>query len=197
MNKVRSMTPPKARVFLLLILAGLLLAILVRQTWMRGMDRSLPPPPGPSLTLPSLEPKKSLRLFYASPEEDSLQEEIREVKAGRGIDEEARTALAELIKGSHSGLLSPIPPGTRLRQLYIDSQGIAYADFSPELRDHHPGGSRAELLSIYCIVDTLAYNFEQIKRVKILIDGSEVDTLAGHIDLRRPLKPRIDFERPG
>ncbi|MDH7500905.1 MAG: GerMN domain-containing protein [candidate division NC10 bacterium] len=192
-----STNPSKGRVFLLLVLAGLLLAILIRQTWVNRVDRSLSRPSSPSLTSPSLEPKRSLRLFYASPEEDSLQEEIREVEAGRGIDEEARTALAELIQGPHTGLLSPIPPGTRLRQVYIDGQGVAYADFSPELRDHHPGGSRAELLSIYCIVDTLAYNFEQIKMVKILIDGSEVDTLAGHIDLRRPLKPRIDFGKPG
>jgi spore germination protein GerM len=148
----------------------------------------------PSSALPSLEPKRSLRLFFASPDEDSLREEIREIKIGRSLDEEAKIALAELIKGPHSELLSPIPPGTRLRQLYIDGQGIAYVDFSAELRDRHPGGSKAELLSVYCIVDTLAYNFEQIKRVKILIDGSEVETLAGHIDLRRPLKPRMDFE---
>ena len=150
-------------------------------------------PLAPSTSLPSLEPKRSLRLFYVSPDEEFLQEEIREIKVGRMVDEEAKLALAELIKGPHSDLLSPLPPGTRVRQLYIDGQGIAYVDFSPELRDNHPGGSKAELLSVYSIVDTLAYNFEQIKRVKILINGSEVETLTGHLDLRKPLKPRLDF----
>jgi hypothetical protein len=28
-----------------------------------------------------------------------------------------------------------------------------------------------------------------IQRVQILIDGREADTLAGHVDLRRPLTP--------
>jgi len=103
-------------------------------------------------------------------------------------------ALLELIKGPGSELVSPLPPGIQLRQLYIDGQGIAYVDFGPALRDLHPGGSRAELLAVYSIVDTLAYNFDQVKRVKILIEGSEIETLAGHIDLRRPLKPRVDFD---
>lgn len=122
-----------------------------------------------------------------------MQEEVREVRMAGAIDQEAKITLIELIKGPRSGLLSPLPPGTQLRQLYIDGRGIAYADFSAELRDHHPGGSDAELLTVYSIVDTLACNFEQIKKVKILVDGSEVDTLAGHIDLRKPLKPRIDL----
>lgn len=188
------MEASKVRILILLILIGILSVVLVRET---RLKRAAPPsvPPAPSSSLPSLEPKKSLRLFYVSPDEESLQEEIREIKVGRIVDEEAKLALTELIKGPHSDLLSPLPPGTRVRQLYIDGQGIAYVDFSSELRDNHPGGSKAELLSVYSIVDTLVYNFEQIRRVKILIDGSEVETLAGHIDLRRPLKPRLDFDR--
>lgn len=182
------------RILILLILFGISSAVLIHQIRVR---RPIPPPPAPpvpALTSPSLEPRRSLRLFFASPSEDSLREEIREVKAAGVIDEEAKAAVIELIKGPRSELLSPIPAGTRLRQLYIDSRGIAYVDFSAELRDRHPGGSRAELLAVYCIVDTLAYNFREIKRVKILIDGSEIDTLAGHIDLRRPLKPRMYFD---
>lgn len=112
---------------------------------------------------------------------------------GGGIDQEAKAVIMELVKGPHSDLISPLPPGTQLRQLYIDGQGIAYVDFTAELRDRHPGGSNAELLAVYSIVDTLACNFEQIKQVKILVDGSEVDTLGGHIDLRRPLKPRLNL----
>jgi spore germination protein GerM len=142
---------------------------------------------------PSLEQKRSVRLFFSSPTEDALQEEVREIKLAGAIDQEARVALMELIKGPRSDLLSTLPPGTQLRQLYIDGRGIAYVDFSAELRDRHPGGSNAELLAVYSIVDTLAYNFEQIKRVQILVNGSEIDTLAGHVDLRRPLKPRIDI----
>jgi hypothetical protein len=175
----------------LLILVGVLLTVLIYQ--FRKPVPSGPALPPSALIPPSLEQKRSVRLFFSSPTEDALQEEMREVEMAGAIDQEARVALTELIKGPRSDLLSPLPPGTQLRQLYIDARGIAYVDFSAELRDFHPGGSNAELLAVYSIVDTLAYNFEQIKRVKILVDGSEVDTLAGHIDLRRPLKPRIDI----
>jgi len=141
-----------------------------------------------------MEPKRSVRLFFSSPDEDSLQEEIREIKVGRSMVDEAKTSLQELIKGPKSELVSTIPAGAQIRQLYIDRRGTAYVDFSPELRDDHPGGSRAELLAVYSIVDTLAYNFEQIKRVKIMIGGSETETLAGHVDLRTPLRPRLNFD---
>ena len=144
-----------------------------------------------------MEPKRSVRLFFSSPDEESLREEMREIKVARSMEDEATTTLQELIKGPRSELVSTIPAGTQLRQLYIDRRGTAYADFSPELRDNHPGGSRAELLTVYSIVDTLAYNFEQIKRVKIMIGGSEAETLAGHVDLRKPLRPRLDFDARG
>jgi hypothetical protein len=47
--------------------------------------------------------------------------------------------------------------------------------------------------TVFAVVNTLTYNFKSIKRVFILIDGSEKETLAGHIDLSRPLLPRYDL----
>jgi hypothetical protein len=38
-------------------------------------------------------------------------------------------------------------------------------------------------------VQTVTANLPPARRVQILIDGKEVDTLAGHVDLRRPLAP--------
>jgi len=181
----------RIKIIVLLILVGILSTVLTYQ--FRKPSPSVPGLPPSALIPSSLEQKRPVRLFFSSPTEDALREEVREVKMAGAIDQEARIALMELIKGPRSDLVSPLPPGTQLRQLYIDRRGIAYVDFSAELRDRHPGGSNAELLAVYSIVDTLAYNFEQIKQVKILVEGSEVDTLAGHIDLRRPLKPRIDL----
>jgi hypothetical protein len=37
-------------------------------------------------------------------------------------------------------------------------------------------------------VSALTLNLPAITGVQILIDGKEVDTLAGHLDLRRPLE---------
>ena len=60
-------------------------------------------------------------------------------------------------------------------------------DLSPEVASAHPGGSLNERLTIYTIVHSLTVNLPAIHAVQILVNGREVDTLAGHVDLRRPL----------
>ena len=51
----------------------------------------------------------------------------------------------------------------------------------------HTGGSRDELLTIYTLVNALTSNLPAVTSVQVLVNGKEVDTLAGHVDLRRPL----------
>jgi hypothetical protein len=48
-------------------------------------------------------------------------------------------------------------------------------------------GSHDELLSVYSIVNSLTVNFPAVKRVQILLEDRPTDTLAGHVDLSRPL----------
>jgi hypothetical protein len=57
--------------------------------------------------------------------------------------------------------------------------------------DAHPGGSTSERLTIYTFVDALTFNLPAIKSVQLLADGREIDTLAGHVDLRRPLSRQL------
>lgn len=136
-----------------------------------------------------------IRLFFAVPDADVLQEEERTIAREASSVEEAKRTVEELFKGPESDLNPTIPPGVQLRQVYIDGQGIAYVDFSRDLQRNHPGGSVGELLTIYSIVDTLSANFDEIVKVKILVEGSEILTLAGHIDTRHPFNPRYSLER--
>lgn len=136
-----------------------------------------------------------IRLFFAVPDADVLQEEERTIAREASSVEEAKRTVEELIKGPESDLNPTIPPSVQLRQIYIDGQGIAYVDFSRDLQRNHPGGSVGELLTIYSIVDTLSANFDEIVKVKILVEGSEILTLAGHIDTRHPFNPRYSLER--
>ncbi len=39
----------------------------------------------------------------------------------------------------------------------------------------------------------MTVNLPAITRVQILIDGKEVDTLAGHVDLRHPLQKNLKW----
>ncbi len=93
----------------------------------------------------------------------------------------------ELTIGPHTDLVPTIPASAQLRDLFITKEGTAYVDFSEELKSQHTGGSTGEIATVYSIVNTLTLNFPQIKRVQILVNDQMVDTLAGHLDLSRPL----------
>jgi hypothetical protein len=41
-------------------------------------------------------------------------------------------------------------------------------------------------MTVYSLVNSIVLNLETVEAVKILIDGQEETTLAGHIDLRNP-----------
>ena len=133
-------------------------------------------------------------MFLFPSEHDSLlHREVREIMPESSLALQAKRIISELLSGSQRGFLSPIPPETRLRELYITKVGVAYVDFSREIMDKHLSGSSAEMSTIYSIVNSLSYNLKPIRKVFILIDGGEKRTLGGHIDLTSPFQPVYDI----
>ena len=132
--------------------------------------------------------KITARLFYVTEDGLHLVAVEREVVYGEGTVEQARRIIEAQLDPAPEPYASAIPTGTRLRTVFVSGQGEAYVDLSPEVRWAHPGGSLNEILTVYTIVDALTANLPAITAVQVLIDGREVDTLAGHIDLRRPLQ---------
>ncbi len=102
-----------------------------------------------------------------------------------------RAIVEALIRGPQSGLNRTISEGTELRAIYIALDNVCYVDFSEAIRKKHPGGSNSEMLTVYSVVNSLILNISEIKRVKILIDGGESPTLAGHITLQQPFKAQM------
>jgi spore germination protein GerM len=133
---------------------------------------------------------RKITLFFLSEEDDRLHPEEREIFADTLSVHQAKQTVEELLKGSRNDSISPFPPETALREIYLTPEGIAYVDFSREIQDNHLSGSEAEISTIYAIVNSLAYNFKSIRRVFILIDGGERETLSGHINLRKPFLPQ-------
>jgi len=131
----------------------------------------------------------TITLYFADEQAKYLLPEKREIRKTEAI---ARAAIKELIKGpKESGHFPTIPEGTRLLGIRIEG-GIAYVDFSKEFVERHPGGSAGETMTIYSIVNTLA-EFPSIQRVKFLVGGKEIETLAGHMDLTEPIAPDTDL----
>jgi len=132
-------------------------------------------------------------LFFSSEHDSLLHREEREIITESSLALHAKRIISELLSGSQRGFLSPIPPETRLRELYITKEGVAYVDFSREIMDKHLSGSSAEMSTIYSVVNSLSFNIKPIKKVFILIDGGEKKTLGGHLDLTNPFQPIYDI----
>src|SRR5206468_4754976 len=72
------------------------------------------------------------------------------------------------------------------------SDGTAIADFSEALATSIPSGIQSEQLAVDSMTHTLEANVPQVKRLKILIHGQEVETLAGHVDLTETFAVNAD-----
>ncbi len=137
--------------------------------------------------------KISAKLFFTAPGTKYLISEDRSILYHETLLAQAKEVLIELANGSSTDLASTLPQGTKLQDLFISKEGIAYADFSGELISNHPGGTDGEISTVYSIVNTLTLNFPQIRKVQILVNGNAVITLKGHLDLSRPLVQDLSF----
>jgi spore germination protein GerM len=135
------------------------------------------------------EKKKNVFLYFSDSECEYLVAERREIFSKTNVKEEAKETINELIKGPKSELVPTISPQTKLLDLQIQEEGLATVDFDKTLASDHPGGSSAEILTIYSIVNSLNLNFPQIKRVWFLVEGQPVESIAGHLSLKKPVSP--------
>lgn len=131
----------------------------------------------------------SVRLYFEAPDRDGLLPEEREIAFSPDLAGQLRTVVEELAKGSTTGLLATLPPGTRVLEVFVQARGVAHVDLSAEAGAGLPGGSRAELFTVYSIVNTIVTNFPSVSRVRILVDDRSLTSLGGHVDLSRPLPP--------
>jgi spore germination protein GerM len=158
-------------------------AIVAPRLFTRTPAVAAPPPPAVAAR------KIKATLFYVSADGMRLAPVSREVPYEEGTVGQAKRIVEAQIAPPPPGSLSAIPPGTTLRALYYLKDGQAYVDLSREIASGHPGGTLNEILTVYTIVEVLTTNLPAITSVHLLVDGREVETLAGHVDLRRPLRP--------
>ena len=140
--------------------------------------------------------KIKARLYYVSMDGTKLTGVDREVPYVDGAAAQAQQIISAQLLPAPAPLVSAIPAGTTLRALFLEDKGAAYVDLSKDASVAHTGGSQDEMLTVYSIVNALTANLPAITSVQLLIDGKEVDTLAGHIDLRKPLQKNLGIVEP-
>jgi Sporulation and spore germination len=95
----------------------------------------------------------------------------------------AKQVLNELITDAPAADQRTLPADAVVLGFYILPDGTAIADFSEALASETPSGILSEQMAVDSIKSTLESNVPGLSRLKILIHGQEVETLAGHVDL--------------
>jgi spore germination protein GerM len=159
----------------------------------RASAGQAPPTTPAGTTVPADARKITATLYFVSEDGMALVGVQREVPFGETVLDQARQIVTSQLAVAPGPLVSAIPSETTLRALYLTERGDAFVDLSADARTRHTGGALDELFTVYAIVNALTTNLPAVKRVQILIEGKEVDTLAGHVDLRHPLQKNLKW----
>ncbi len=179
----------RPRHFLIIVLAAIAVGALL-YVWYRS-TRVTPPPEKPEGVTVVPEGSRTVTLYFASEESETLVAETRLVAIGVDFVDQVAQVMRALLDGPKSGGVSTIAAGTRLLSAFYDSEtATVYLDFSSEIVAGHPGGSSAEYYTIAAIVRTVSENFPEVQAVQILVEGLQVGTIAGHIDAYKPFLVR-------
>ena len=130
-------------------------------------------------------------VYYPNADGTKLIAVKRKITAVSAEDKYA-AAIKSLMQGTKEKNQSVIiPKQAKLRSVKLEG-GVAKVDFSKDLVKHFVGGSTGEEMLVGSIVNTLT-EFPEVKQVQILIEGSPVETIAGHMDLSTPLSRMKDL----
>jgi spore germination protein GerM len=132
---------------------------------------------------------QAVTLYFPSYAEGKLVAENRPMALTSENTKRIRQVLLALIEGSHQGKGVGLPPSTTIRAVFLSPDGTAVIDLSQDALSNFTVGIESETLAVYSIVDSLCANIPGVKQVKFLVQGQEVQTLDGHIDLTGSFAP--------
>lgn len=175
-----------------LIVSGILVVVLGGAVWFAFTYRAdvEEEPEAAVLSDPLEVGSRAIALYFTSADGQGFVQETRTIAVARRRDAEVEVVLGQLLAGPQSkSALDVFPTNSRLRQAFYDEERrLLYLDFNDALVANLNPGSAIELAVMGSLMRTLAVDFPEIERVQILVDGLEIETLGGHLDLTRPLR---------
>jgi hypothetical protein len=141
---------------------------------------------------------RMVRLYYES-SQMLLAAETRNVALPESVAAAVPVVARELLKGPvMPSSLRLFPADTVVRGAYVLPGGTVIVDLGGTTLTQGWGtGSHQELMAVYSLVQTVAANFPaEAKHVRVLVNGSPAETLAGHISVARSLAPMPGLVEP-
>lgn len=136
------------------------------------------------LAPPVAGPTEKVVLYVANDEDGTLRAQAAQIPMPSGRQQRAEE-LARALISLYLEKNSPhvIGPGSEVRSVFLVDPGVAVIDMNGAFADSHRSGVLVEELTVASLIHTVTANTPDILKVKILVDGKERDTLAGHADL--------------
>jgi len=129
-------------------------------------------------------PTQHVVLYEADDRRGSIKRVEADIAVPADRSERDRQLLHALVTDYVSRPSShELAAGADVRSVYLLPNHIAVIDTTPQFADRHRSGVLVEMLTIASLVQTLSANEPDVEQVKILVDGKERDSLAGHADL--------------
>jgi hypothetical protein len=170
-------------------MAVLLLAALGLTAYVWHMRRTVAGTPVAStdtrpLAPPVSGPTERVTLFVAHDDSGTLRAESAVIPLPSGRQQRAEELLRALVS-LYLDKSSPhvLGSGAEVRSVFLVDPGVAVIDVNSAFADTHRSGVLVEDLTIASLIHTISANTPDISKVKILVDGKERETLAGHADL--------------
>ena len=173
----------------MIAMAVLLVAVLGLSVYAWNIRKTAATAQAPSndarlLAPPVAGPTERVTLFVAHDDDGSLRAESAQIPLPSGRQQRTEELLRALLslyldKSSPHALGS----GADIRSVFLVDPGVAVIDLNAAFADTHRSGVLVEELTVASLIHTISANTPGILKVKILVDGKERDTLAGHADL--------------
>lgn len=174
---------------LLIAMAVLLVAVLGLSVYAWHMRKSAVSAPLTSvdtrpLAPPPAGPMERVVLFVAHDEDGTLRPESAQIPLPSGRQQRAEELLRALLS-LYLDKSSPhvLGAGAEIRSVFLVDPGAAVIDVNGAFADSHRSGVLVEELTVASLIHTVSANTQGLLKVKILVDGKQRDTLAGHADL--------------
>jgi hypothetical protein len=194
-DEVKHKKTKKSRRVLLLSVIVVVSVVFLAIFFITLFDYIYPPAAGKH-TAAKKRDKQEVTLFFSDANERFLVPEKRFIPKEKEPEMQAREIIQALIAGSKTGLVNTFPEKAELQGVKREGEDILSVNFSESLVANHPGGSAAEMATIYSLTNTLTTNLPAIKRIRILIGGKEKESLKGHIGLHNPFMMNRELIAP-
>jgi len=136
------------------------------------------------LAPPVSGPSERVTLYVAHDDDGTLRAQSAQIPMPSGRQQRAEELLRALLS-IYLDKNSPhrLGAGADVRSVFLVDPGVAVIDVNSAFADTHRSGVLVEDLTVASLIQTVSANTPGILKVKILVDGKERDTLAGHADL--------------